>query len=156
MRSLLKTAMLAAILGLGAVGSAEAATVTTTNTYTLGKGSYSVADLVLPNPITATLTFSSVGGGASFSLFANGEKIFSDLIAPSFSRTFSFAAGTKVTAALLLFDLFFGYPLGQPELNVVVTEFETIPDPVPLPATAPLLLGAMAVAGVIARRRKAA
>lgn len=153
MRTLLKTAALVATLGLGAVGSAQAATVTTTNTYTLGAGNYSVAEPVLTNAVSATLTLLS--GFGTLNVFAGGSSLFSNTIYAGFTRSFSFASGTSLFASLNLLDLSF-LGVSAPVAQVVVTEVETIPDPVPLPATAPLLLGAMALAGAAARRRKAA
>lgn len=153
MRSLLKTVVLAATLGLGAVSAAQAATVTTTNTYLLGAGNYDVAEPVLTNGVSATLTLLS--GLGTLNVFAGGATLFNETIYAGFTRSFSFASGTSLFASLNLLDLsFVGVP--APVAKVVVTEFETIPDPVPLPATAPLLLGAFAVVGALARRRKAA
>lgn len=139
MKAMLKTAALAATLGLGAVGSASAAT-----TFTFGEGA-------------TTGTFSATAGQYTVTISDNATAFYAlntlDLgfvDSGSFSSTFVYVYDYVGPDMELSYYIFVS-PGGE-----VTVDGPEAPTPVvPLPASLPLLAGALGVAGLATRRRKA-
>lgn len=150
MSALLKTAALAATLCLGVAGTAQA--TTTTQSYTFGQiqlgpnwvplistGSQAVA-------AGTQLTFSVLSGNGTITLRDDASLIYSsyDVSAQTQPVSWTFADASNFSYSG------YGYAGMTFQLTFVA------PDPVvPLPASLPLFAGALGMAGVVARRRKA-
>ena len=144
MRAFLKSAVAAAAVTFASVAAASAATVG----FDVDTGGF----------FTETLTVASAGAvlgfeaDTGFGLFAIAGAGLSDfgLFAAGAIETFVLAAGNyTVLIAGFADDTVGALTLGGP------ASFGSTPV-VPLPAGLPLLLGALGVAGLMARRRKAA
>lgn len=139
MQALLKSAALAAVLGLGAAGAASAATLKFTggNIYS---GTYDLTD-------GATYTVTVTGSATAYYTLYTSDLSYA--ASGSFGSSFDYAYSDP--------DISVGYlvaVVGDGKITIVSSDDNT--PVVPLPASLPLLAGALGVAGVVARRRKAA
>lgn len=139
MQALLKTAALAATLGFAAVGAASAATYTYgpgiyTGTYTLAGGtSYSID---LDGSITA-----------HYSIYSTSLGFNTGMLASDYAGVYS-GSDTDVS--------YFFVVEGTGTVTVTLDTPSDQTPVVPLPASLPLLAGALGAVGYVSRRRKAA
>jgi len=145
--SYVKTATLAAFLALGGAAAAQAATTTTT--YTFGK--YSLTPVSLTFAKDTNFTFSVLSGAGAVGIADGLTPIFGGIVnssSPAFS--YDFGAGSTLNALI-------GTAWKSLTVQVTLTELEDNQTPdVPVPASLPLLAGALGLAGAMLRRRRAA